>query len=96
MSKGYNGYTNYETWSFNLHEGNYLQEVIQEYQDQSNEKLEYGAVYEIVDGHIDQMLEDNRIESGLFNDFIGMGVQRIDTHQIATNIHEELEWFDKE
>ena len=88
----FNGYTNYETWNFSMHYSDYLQETIQDYQDQTNERLEYGQIHDMVNGEMDYIIEEMEITDGFINDMIGMAFQRIDIHQIVTNIHDELEF----
>jgi len=89
----FNGYTNYETWNFVNWELDYLQEVIQDLQDQTYDKLEYGQVYEVVNGHLDQIIESQELPTtGFLGDIVGNAISSIDIHQIATNIHEELEF----
>ena len=90
----YNGYTNYETWNFSMHHGDILQEQIQEYQDEHHERLEHGQVYHMVEGYIDNMMEQSEHDNDdyFISDMLGMAIQRIDIHQITSNIIDELEY----
>lgn len=87
----YNGYTNYETWNFMMWEGDMLQDWAQDLQDEQEKKIEYGQVYEMVNGHIDQMIEELNITSGFAGDMLSMGIQRINIHEISEKIYEEIE-----
>lgn len=64
--------------------------MIQDCQDQGDELLEYGEVYELVNGHLDQIIEESDHQAGFIGDIIGHAFQVIDIHDIAKNIHEEL------
>ena len=89
MSNGYNGWANWETWNFFLHEGNVLQEIYNDLKETDGD-LEYGQVYEIVNGYIDQMLEVLEAPtSGIFSDFIGRGIAQLDIHEIAEALMED-------
>lgn len=93
----YNGYTNYATWNFALWEMDYLQETIQDLQDQQSDKLEYGQVLTMVEGHIDNMLELQETPvTGFLSDILGNAINNIDCHNIATNIHDELDYTPEE
>ena len=90
----YNGWNNYETWNFFLWYGDELQDTViclLEY----DETTDYRNVFTMVNGFLDQLLEDSEVERGFFSDAIGAAVQRVDLHEIAqtlcdnNNIEEE-------
>lgn len=93
MENTYNGWTNYETWNFMLWEGGYLHDVIAdriEFLDEG-EKLTYGDIYELVDSHIDGMLEMNDIPTqGMFADILGAAINDIDIHDAAQSLAEDF------
>ena len=86
--------TNYETRNFFSCYGDELQDNVinlLEY----DETTDYGDVFTMVNGFLDQLLEDSEVERGFFSDAIGAAVQRVDLHEIAqtlcgnNNIEEE-------
>ena len=91
MSNGYNGWANWETWNFFLHEGNVLKELYNDLKE-IEEDLEHGKVWTMINGYIDQMLMDLETPtSGIFSDFIGRGLAKIDIHEIAETLMEDQE-----
>ena len=94
MGETYNGWANYETWNFNLWEGDFLQNDIEEIQNDTDEILDYGQVLEIVKGHLDNVLEnqeENDITTGVLGDLLSHAIQKIDYHEVAQNIMDNLE-----
>jgi len=93
MDNTYNGWTNYETWNFNLWYGDILDEMVSDYHDnlESDETLEYGQVYEMVNGFIDDILEEMDYEANFIGDIIGHAIQQINIHEITENIMSEYE-----
>lgn len=89
MEKGYNGWNNYETWLFNLYHGDYLQESLEEMQEQG-EILNYSDVLNHVNGHIDMLMEDMPQLDGFLSDMVGKGVQQVDIHEICEAIVGDL------
>ena len=90
----YDGWNTYETWDFFVWYGDELQDnviCLLEY----DETTDYGDVFTMVNGFLDQLLEDSEVERGFFSDAIGAAVQRVDLHEIAqtlcdnNNIEEE-------
>jgi hypothetical protein len=81
-----NGWTNWETWNFNLWYGDYLTESAKEYQEDRESKLEYEEVYNIVNGFVDQLLEDLTLESGFFSDAIGNAVRMLNLYELTEHI----------
>lgn len=90
MSNGYNGWTNYETWAFNLWEGDVMQESLQDLVN-DGQFLTFGEVHDFVEGHIDLLLEETHVE-GMFSDFLGHAIQQINTHEIAEHLEEGLNY----
>ena len=81
----YNGWNTYETWNFFLWYGDELQDTViclLEY----DETTEYGNVFTMVTGFLDQLLEDSEAESGFFSDAIGAAVQRVDLYEITQTL----------
>ena len=81
----YNGWNTYETWNFFLWYGDELQDnviCLLEY----DETTDYGNVFTMVNGFLDQLLEDSEVESGFFSDAIGAAVQRVDLHEITQTL----------
>ena len=99
MNNNYHGYPNRETWLFYCHEGEYLEDCILELLEDSDSILEYGQVYSIVNGHLDQLLEDHKlVGSSLFNDLLGNSIRNLDLHYITQKIYDEivLQYNDKD
>lgn len=90
MKNNYNGWANYETWLFNLWYGDYLHETVEELREEAKlreeNEIEYGTVYYIVNGFIDQILEDANLGNGFLSDAIGYVIQKVDVHEIAENL----------
>ena len=81
----YNGWNTYETWNFFLWYGDELQDTViclLEY----DETTEYGNVFTMVTGFLDQLLEDSEVESGFFSDAIGAAAQRVDLYEITQTL----------
>ena len=51
-----------------------------------DEDADYGNVFTMVNGFLDQLLEDSEVESGFFSDAIGAAVQRVDLHEITQTL----------
>ena len=89
-----NGCNTYETWSFFLWCGDELQDNVICLLE-CDKTTDYGNVFTMVNGFLDQLLEDSEVERGFFSDAIGAAVQRVDLHEIAqtlcdnNNIEEE-------
>lgn len=88
----YNGWTNWETWRFALSEGSDLTDSIQDYQNDCDKALEYGQVFDIVKGHIDNLLDIEDLPTvGIFSEAIERYIARVDIHQITSSILLDLE-----
>ena len=106
MGETYNGWANYETWNFNLWEGDYLNEITQELQDDTGEKLDYGQVYAIVNGHLDTIIESKTDENysdkhvftpnGFLGDLLDGALSSIDIHEVAQSVYDNLEFEGEE
>ena len=89
-----NDWNTYETGSFFLWYGDELQDNVICLLE-CDETTDYGNVFAMVNGFLDQLLEDSEVERGFFSDAIGAAVQRVDLHEIAqtlcdnNNIEEE-------
>ena len=81
----YNGWNNYETWNFFLWYGDELQDTVVNLLDY-DETIDYGNVFTMVTGFLDQLLEDSEVESGFFSDAIGAAVQRVDLYEITQTL----------
>jgi hypothetical protein len=86
----FNGWTNWETWNFNLWYGDMLQDTVSEYASEENRSLEYHEVYNIVNGFVDQLLEDMTLEAGFLSDIIGHGIQALNQYEITEHILNSL------
>ena len=51
-----------------------------------DEATDYGNVFTMVTGFLDQLLEDSEVESGFFSDAIGAAVQRVDLYEITQTL----------
>ena len=80
-----NGWNTYETWSFFLWYGDELQDNVICLLE-CDETTDYGNVFTMVNGFLDQLLEDSEVERGFFSDAIGAAVQRVDLHEIAQTL----------
>lgn len=91
-NNGYNGYANWETWNFMNYESEYLFDMVMEYAEDSGlQEVEYGQVYEIIDGYIDEMLEIQDVPTdGFIGDIVSHVLSDIDVHGIAETICEEV------
>ena len=81
----YNGWNTYETWNFFLWHGDELQDNVINLLDY-DETTDYGNVFTMVTGFLDQLLEDSEIESGFFSDAIGAAVKRVDLYEITQTL----------
>ena len=81
----YNGWNTYETWNFFLWYGDELQDNVV-YLLEYDETTDYGNVFTMVTGFLDQLLEDSEVESGFFSDAIGAAVQRVDLYEITQTL----------
>jgi len=91
MANGYNGWANYETWNFMLWHGDTLEEMISEYKEglDEDEELDYGRIHVMVNGYIDNEIENMPELDGFLSDVIGKSIQQIDIHEITSNLIEE-------
>ena len=89
MSNTYNGWANYETWNFMLHE----REVLNDNMDILIEigNTEYGQVYSMVDGYIDGILESMEMPQGFAGDAIGMAFAQVDLPEVTNALAETYE-----
>ena len=81
----YNGWNTYETWDFFLWYGDELQDTViclLEY----DETTDYGDVFTMVTGFLDQLLEDSEVKSGFFSDAIEAAAQRVDLCEITQTL----------
>ena len=91
MNNNYHGYPNRETWLFYCHEGEYLEDCILELLEDSESILEYGQVYSIVNGHLDQLLEDHNFSGvSFFDGIVDDLIRKLDLHYIAQKIYDEI------
>ena len=77
--------TNYETRNFFSCYEDELQDnviILLDY----DETTDYGNVFTMVNGFLDQLLEDSGVESGFFSDAIGAAVQRVDLYEITQTL----------
>ena len=84
-SEKYDGRNTYETWNFFSCYGDELQDTticLLEY----DETTDYGDVFTMVTGFLDQLLEDSEVESGFFSDAIEAAAQRVDLHEITQTL----------
>lgn len=88
MEKTYNGWTNWETWNFYLWHGDELQETISEYKEETEQTLEHGQVYHMIEGYIDNILEEQELSNmdGFMRDTISHGFQMVNINEIADKI----------
>ena len=77
--------TNYETRKFFSCYGDELQDNTINLLDY-DETTDYGNVFTMVNGFLDQLLEDSEVEGGFFSDAIGAAVQRVDLHEITQTL----------
>jgi len=88
----YNGWTNYETWNFMLWYGDYLQEMVTSYNgdlEEGEEKLDHGRTHVIVEGFIDDFLENSEIEASFLSDVLGKCIQSVNIHEIVEHLLED-------
>ena len=85
MSKGYNGWTNYETWLVNLHYGDhYMDLVLEDPSSYPPEAYELGKM-------IKDYIEDNQPQvNGFWNDVINSAISEVNFTEIAQHIVDEL------
>ena len=77
--------TNYETRNFFSCYEDELQDNVINLLD-CDETTDYGNVFTMVTGFLDQLLEGSEVESGFFSDAIGAAVQRVDLHEITQTL----------
>ena len=77
--------TNYETRNFFSRYEDELQDNVINLLD-CDETTDYGNVFTMVTGFLDQLLEDSEVESGFFSDAIGAAVQRVDLHEVTQTL----------
>ena len=81
----YSGWNTYETWNFFSWYGGELQDTViclLEY----DETTDYGNVFTMVTGFLDQLLEDSEVERGFLYNYINAAVQRVDSHEITRKL----------
>ena len=95
----YNGWTNYETWLFNLNFDDYFTDVAQDYFDnaEENDTLSKAkqATLDLADS-IKDTFEEYAVDSmgnqsGVFADLINAGLSEVNHYEIAKHYIEELE-----
>ena len=79
--------TNYETRNFFSCYEDELQDNVINLLDY-DETTDYGDVFTMVNGFLDQLLEDSEVESGFFSDAIGAAVQRVDLYEITQTLYD--------
>ena len=77
--------TNYETRNFFSCYEDELQDNVINLLDY-DETTDYGSVFTMVNGFLDQLLEDSEIGSGFFSDAIGAAAQRVDLYEITQTL----------
>ena len=77
--------TNYETRNFFSCYEDELQDNVINLLDY-DETTDYGGVFTMVNGFLDQLLGDSEVESGFFSDAIGAAVQRVDLYEITQTL----------
>lgn len=77
--------TNYETRNFFSCYEDELQDNVINLLDY-DETTDYGNVFTMVSGFLDQLLEGSGVESGFFSDAIGAAVQRVDLYEITQTL----------
>lgn len=86
-TKGYNGWTNYETWNAALwFDGDFLEEEAANYED----AYSFGK---FIESYIDDMVEEAGIDNGFLSDLLGAAVREINCFEIAEHYEE---FFKKE
>lgn len=85
-NKTYNGWANWETWNFYLHEQEQLEMFLQD--DMSLED-----VHDVVWTHISILAENEETEalSGIAQDLLRMAFEQVDTDEIAEALFESLQ-----
>lgn len=92
MCSKYNGWTNYQTWNYNLwidnEQGlyNYWRERAKELSKEENSKYHLSE-------ELKSELEDNNPiqEAGVYSDLLGAAISSIDFYKIAENLLDEVE-----
>ena len=91
--KGYNGWTNYETWVVKLwidneeNSYNYWQERAQELKEEGGEHITLSLADKLKEGYD----EDNPLEeAGVYTDLLYSALGEVDWREIATSILEEV------
>lgn len=92
MERGYNGWANWETWNFMLWHGDDMRQCVNELAEHNHDKIEYGDVHQLIEGYIDNLMEQEEYPTtGFIGDAIGMAIQRLDIHEIAQYIYDDMD-----
>ena len=85
MEKTYNGWANWETWNFMLHEGDSIQISVQV-------GMSFEEVEDLVYTHISILAENEEMESlsDIAREFATAGFDSVDIHEIAEAVYENL------
>ena len=85
MDKTYNGWANWETWSFMLHEGDSIQHSVQV-------GMSFEEVEDLVYTHISILVENEGMEdlSDIAREFATAGFDSVDIHEITEAVYESL------
>ena len=85
MDKTYNGWANWETWNFMLHEGDSIQHSVQA-------GMDFGEVEDLIYAHISILAENEDVEnlSDIVREFATAGFDRVNTYEIAEVVYESL------
>ena len=85
MNKTYNGWANWETWNFMLHEGDSIQHSVQV-------GMSFEEVEDLVYTHISILAENEEMEnlSDIAREFAMVGFDNVDIHEIAEAVYENL------
>lgn len=85
MEKTYNGWANWETWNFMLHEGDSIQISVQV-------GMDFEEIEDLVHTHISILAENEEMEnlSDIAREFAIAGFDSVDIHEIAEAVYENL------
>ena len=85
MSKTYNGWTNWETWNFMLHEGEQIEYAIQI-------GMDLKEVTDVVFTHISILAENEAMEniSDIAREFATKGFDAVNIEEVAEAIYDNL------
>ena len=81
----YRGWNNYETWNFFVWYEDELQDNVVNLLDY-DETTDYGNVFTMVNGFLDQLMEDCEVERGFLYNYIDAAIQRVDLHEITRKL----------